>query len=306
MRKQIFKDPKNQELFDKQGFIILPFLEQMEIQKLEDFFERTHPHIPKDQFFSDSYLSDFNFKKDASEFIVSVFDRAYQNYFMNYQPFGGSFLFKSPGANSALAAHQDWTIVDENEEYALNCWVPLCDIDENNGALMILPGSHFDNFPSLRAPTLPFFFHGNEEIVQRNLVPMYVKAGMAVVLNQSVIHYSQPNTSSHVRKAITAGIKSFGAQMIFHYKVPNEDAIEVFDQEDLFLIQFENFAQEILERPKRGKFVEKKPFSHAPLSKSEMELLTQQMKRKAGYEYIQSNSKKGLLSKLIQLISRKK
>ena len=95
---------------------------------------------------------------------------------------GGAFLFKMPSENSELMMHQDWTIVDEGKYYALNVWVPLTDINEKNGALMVLPGSHFRSIQTLRAPTLPFFFSGNENILKEHLVPLYVKAGEAVIV----------------------------------------------------------------------------------------------------------------------------
>jgi len=84
--------------------------------------------------------------------------------------------------------------------------------------------------------------------------PLYVKAGEAVILNQSVVHYSVPNYSSKIRKAITAGIKSKGAPMIFHYNdlQKNDGKLEVFEMPEDFLISFDDFTKDISERPKLG------------------------------------------------------
>lgn len=141
MGKIIFKSQEHQDLFDKQGFITLPFLSRTEIEVLNKYFDDTHPNLIENGFVSGSYSSDFDYKKNASDKIVEVFTRAYEKYFINYTPFGGAFLYKTPGNQSALAAHQDWTIVNEDTDVALNCWVPLCDITTNNGPIMILPGS---------------------------------------------------------------------------------------------------------------------------------------------------------------------
>jgi len=73
MSVQIFKDKEHQQLFDKQGFIILPFLNELEIKVLIIYFDETHPVIENDVFFSDSYSSDFEFKNRASNKIVQVF-----------------------------------------------------------------------------------------------------------------------------------------------------------------------------------------------------------------------------------------
>jgi hypothetical protein len=290
MAKRIFKNELHQSLFDKQGFIVLPFINSEEVEALNLFFDELHPNLAQSGFFSGSYSSDNNYKKRASEKIVEVFNRAYQELFINYTPFGGAFLYKVPGANSELAAHQDWTILDEQKNVALNCWVPLCDVTLKNGPIMILPGSHFDNFNVIRAPTLPFFFSGEEQMVLKELLPMEVKAGTAVILNQSVIHYSPPNMGNTVRKAITAGIKSKDAQMYFHYKVPEKDELEVFEMNDDFLISFNDFANDIGKRPYLGKSIGLMPYKLPQLNGNELYAKLKEMKAKAGFAMAHSPS----------------
>jgi len=284
MAKRIFKNEAHQQLFDKQGFIVLPFINEAEVAALDKLFDELHPNLSQSGFFSGSYSSDVQYKKTASNKIVEVFNRAYQELFINYTPFGGAFLYKVPGANSELAAHQDWTILDEQKNVALNCWVPLCDVSLHNGPIMILPGSHFDNFNVVRAPTLPFFFSGSDAMVVKELLPMEVKAGTAVILNQSVIHYSPPNMSNQVRKAITAGIKSEGAQMYFHYKVPDKNELEVFEMDDDFLISFKDFANDIGKRPYLGKSIGTLPYKLPQLSGQELYAKLKEMKEGAGFE----------------------
>ncbi len=283
MSKRIFKSEEHQRIFDKQGFIVLPFITPQEVTQLDKLFDELHPQLNEGGFFSGSYSSDIIYKKKASDAIVKVFSRAYEELFVNYTPFGGAFLYKVPGTNSELCAHQDWTIVDETQHVALNCWVPLCDVTKENGALSILPGSHFDNFSVIRAPTLPFFFSGNDDLVLNELVPMEIKAGTVVILNQSVIHYSPPNNSTEIRKAITAGIKSKGAQMYFHYKMPHKEELEIFAMDDDFLISFKDFGNDIGKRPYLGKSVGFKSYKIPTLSTTELPIKISEMKAKAGF-----------------------
>lgn len=283
MSVRIFKNQAHQEQFDREGFICLPFLLDDEIKELDAFFDELHPNLRENGFFSGSYSSNFAYKQRASEKIVEVFSRAYEKTFFNFTPFGGAFLYKTPGGQSELAAHQDWTIVNEDEAIALNCWVPLCDVSIENGPIMILPGSQYTKHPVLRAPTLPFFFSGNDDLVVDELIPMEVKAGTAVVLNQSVIHYSPPNTTNTVRKAITAGVKSQGDVMRFHYKIPNEDRLEIFEEEDDFLLRFDNFIEDIAQRPKLGKPIGFMDYELPMYTRNELYELIKHMKEEAGY-----------------------
>jgi hypothetical protein len=229
--------------------------------------------------------------------------RAYSEIFINYTPFGAAFLYKVPGVNSELAAHQDWTIVDEQKNVALNCWVPLCDVTKENGALSILPGSHYDNLNVVRAPTLPFFFSGNDDMVLKELVPMEVKAGTAVILNQSVIHYSPPNNSNKIRKAITAGLKSEGAQMYFHYKVPDKNELEVFEMDDDFLISFKDFMNDIGKRPYLGNSIGFIPNKLPQLSGNELYEKLKEMKEGAGFE-MKKEAEKEKTNPLQKILSR--
>jgi hypothetical protein len=284
MSKEIFIRDDHQNLFDKQGFIVLPFIGEDEIKELNTLFDTLHPTLPQGGFFSGSYSPDFEYKKKVSDSIVKVFTASYERLFKNFTPFGGAFLFKVPGSNSELSAHQDWTIVDEREHVALNCWVPLCDVTLENGPIMILPGSQYDNYNVIRCPTLPFFFSGEEALVIKELIPMEVKAGTAVILNQSVIHYSPSNRSNKVRKAITAGVKSKGAQMHFHYKVPQEDRLEVFKMEDNFLISFNDFFNDIGKRPYLGESTGHIPYKLPQLSGNDLYEKIKEMKAKSGFE----------------------
>jgi Phytanoyl-CoA dioxygenase (PhyH) len=286
MGVRIFKDDALQALFDKQGFVIAQFIDADEVKQLNDLFDQMHPSLPQGVgFVSGSYSSDYDYKKKASDAILNVLNKHYERMFVNYQPFGAAFLFKMPSQNSELGIHQDWTIVDENQFVALNCWIPLTDINEINGGLQVLPGSQYPAYHTLRAPTIPFFFSGNEDAMVPETIPMYVKAGEAVILNQSVIHYSPPNRSDKIRKAITAGVKSNGAPMNFHYKTadPEDKKVEVFAMPEDFLISFKNFATEIFERPKMGESTGFKDYVSPVLTRSEVITLVSNLKARAGF-----------------------
>ncbi len=189
----IFISPELQAEFDEKGFVKVPFLDEKQVSYLSDYFDQLHPSLPSEGFVSGSYSSDFAYKQKVSEEIKKVFRESNERYFKDFQAFGGSFLYKVPSENSDLVLHQDWSIVEEGKAVALNCWVPLCDTKVSNGTLMVLPGSHYNNYPVLRAPTLNFFFTGKEEMLMERLIPTNAKAGEAVILNQSLVHYSHSN-----------------------------------------------------------------------------------------------------------------
>ena len=271
----IFRDSALQRRFDEQGFVKVPFINKEQITELDSLFDEMHPEVPDEGFISGSYSSDLEYKQKASDHFKRIFHDSYEKYFQNYTAFGGSFLFKVPSENSDLVLHQDWTIVDEEKAVALNCWVPLCDTNETNGTLMVVPGSHYPNFPVKRAPTLDFFFNGNDDLVREKLVPMNAKAGEAVILNQSLIHYSPPNLSGEIRKAITSGIKTKDAPMQFYFndRASQKDELDVYAMDENFLIMFDDFGKDIFLPPKHGNKVRTLPYKLPKPSREEIVVL---------------------------------
>jgi hypothetical protein len=283
----IFRDEKLQRLFDKRGFVVMPFLDAGEVSLLNQIFDDLHPDLPSGGgFVSGSYSNDLAYKRKASDEIINIYTKHFDRIFQNYQTFGAAFLYKLPSGSSELGVHQDWTIVDEEKYVALNCWVPLTDIDERNGALQVLPGSHYPAINTLRAPTIPFFFSGSEADVISETVPFYIKAGEAVILNQSVIHFSPPNRSDRIRKAITAGVKTKGAPMIFHYKNESDRVVRYQMPED-FLIRFEDFATSIFQAPVLGEKISEGPYQNPVMGQAHVRTVVRKLKNAAAPSFFQ-------------------
>lgn len=284
--KELFQDALLQEKFNKQGFVKVPFLDKEDIDELLNIFYELHPDINAKGFQSSSYSNDYKYKKECSDRVTEIFKKHFARIFKNYRTFGSAFLFKQPDTSSELPIHQDWTIVDEDKYVALNIWVPLCDTDETNGTLYVLPGSQYGIVKAIRCPTVPMFFEGNEGLMIEHSVAMNAKAGEAVILNQSIVHYSPPNKSDTIRVAITSGVMSAAPKMNFHYRsaeMKERGEIEVIEMQDDFLISFENFFEKIYERPVMGKGVGSKKYSPPVYSREELSGLLEKMEEKSGF-----------------------
>jgi len=269
----IFKNAQLQKEFDEQGFVKISLLSNEDVIQLQQLFLQYYPD-PSSDFYSSSYENDFELKKKISNEIGKIIVKNLENVFENYTWFGSAFLSKGNGSRSEMPMHQDWTIVDEKKYVALNIWTPLQDTDEENGTLEVIKGSHkWHN--SLRAPTLPFYYDGYQSKLKDILHPINTKATEAVVLNQAIIHYSKPNKTKDIRIAITTGIKTKDSPMQFHYwdkNSPNE--IELFEQDEDFLINFQNFHQSIFQRPVIGKSMGKIPYAVSKPALEEIEQYT--------------------------------
>jgi ectoine hydroxylase-related dioxygenase (phytanoyl-CoA dioxygenase family) len=99
---------------------------------------------------------------------------------------------KLPDRNGRLRVHQDPTLVDEERFTPVNVWCPLQDIDDRNGALCILPGSH-RLYRGPRATSIPPPWSPHEALIERSMTPLYLTAGSAVLFTQATLHASRPN-----------------------------------------------------------------------------------------------------------------
>ncbi len=251
----IFNDENHQKAFDENGFIKLPLLSEKDIEQLHQLFFKFHPTINENSFGASSFLHNKEKKMEIIDTLFPIFSPYFNEIFKDYTYFGSSYLFKTKGKKSDLAPHQDWSIVDEKKFVAINVWVPLIDTNEKNGTLYVVPKSQAQKQFVIRAPTVPFYFEKYYDTVKKCGIPTNAKAGEAIILNQSLIHYSSANLVDNLRIAITSGIKSKQNPMLFYYKNEHNE-IEQYEMPDDFLLDFGDFGKEIYERPKKGKFIQ--------------------------------------------------
>lgn len=250
MKEAILKNEAYQKEFDENGFVKIKLFTSSEIEDLNKLRDTYFPGDPN-AFFSSSYLNELEQKKEVSNAISNKISNAIERELTNHRLIGGAFLIKGTGPKSEMPMHQDWTIVDEQQFYAANMWIPLTETNQENGTLELLKGSHLWN-EAIRAPTLPMAFEGHQELIKPHLTSVEMELGEVILLNQATIHYSKPNLSGKVRPAITAGIISKDATLKFFYYNTEREEIEEFAQDDDFLLRIENFHEAIYKRPKIG------------------------------------------------------
>jgi hypothetical protein len=151
-----------------------------------------------------------------------------------------------------MDVHQDMTLVDESEYTGINIWCPLVDLNDNNGLLYALPESH-RFFPTYRGASLPTIYKNVYEEVKKYSTPLYLKAGKAVIFYQSILHWSKPNLSNSIRPVTNTYFTYKDARFQICYLNPTQpDKVEVFEQSDSFMTDFEQFGENIYGRPKIG------------------------------------------------------
>jgi hypothetical protein len=248
---KVFRDDALQQSFEKNGFVAVPFYTAEEVEELKALYHRLHPQDEKG-FFPSTFSKDKNYRATADAEIRRICERPMNHYLQDIKTICGSFIVKSPGPESAMCVHQDMTLVDESKFTGINIWVPLIDLTATNGVIQVLPGSH-RMYPTYRGSTIPGIYDEVSEQIKPYLESLYLKAGEAVFFDQSIIHYSDANLSDEVR--IVTNTYFTHKDAAFRTAYWNKDfgkKVELFDQADTFMTDFEQFGHNIHDRPKIG------------------------------------------------------
>ncbi len=250
MRK-VFNDEVLENKFHKDGYVVVDFISTNEVDKLRSSYdENIHKSggliSEDDAQVKDKITYDFTFidknisyKKEVFSLIVDAFESKVTSYLNHYRPIIANFIRKKTHAGE-VPLHQNWAFVDEELYTSVSIWCPLVDSNEENGTLQVVPGSH-KKFGKNRGPKIPWELESiKHDIIDNDLVPMNLKAGQAVILDDSIVHYSAINNKQELRLAIQLILVPEEVKSI-HYNIDfelNPNQIELLEVEDDFYMEF--------------------------------------------------------------------
>ena len=267
----IFRDSELQREFHENGFVIVPFISAEQIEQLFGVYKVCYPN-GVEGFFSTTFANNVEHREMVNRSIREICSEQIENLFENYKILFSSFIVKAPGENSRLIMHQDMTLVDEKRFSGINIWCPLVDLNESNGAIEVLPKSH-RFYETYRGSSIPDIYDDVKDEVVNLMQPCYLKAGEAIIFDQSIIHNSPPNLSDSERPTINTFVAHKDARIKICYwdKETYGNQIEIFEQEDDFLEKFENFGHNIFSRPTIGESLGLFPYDFPKLTVEQLE-----------------------------------
>jgi ectoine hydroxylase-related dioxygenase (phytanoyl-CoA dioxygenase family) len=254
----IFNDITLQEKFERDGYVVIPFLSGEEITQLQNLY--TQINLSDESFHSTSFHPDIAYKKTLDQQIRNVVQHKADTILVNYKPLGATFLTKINALDSAMPIHQDWTVTDEPKFFSATIWIPMQDTNLTNGAIQVIPGSQkFSD--ALRSPSLEISFTGIYDKLQQFLKLLPMKAGEAFIFNHALMHASPPNLSNHPRIAVAYGLVPDNAELYMYYAKSNQQVDKFSMPDDMFLRY-----PEVRFEPLIGKKVETIKYQVPPLT----------------------------------------
>jgi len=226
-RPTVFRRPDLEAQFERDGFVIVPFLQPAVCAAIRALFDRLESGIASG-FYSSLFSASREYKAAVDREIRAAVGDAPGVYLDGYRPLVANFVVKMPGPESDLPVHQDWNIVDETRFASVNCWFPVTRVGEREGPLMVMKGSH-RLFNELRgSPRFPSALDDLRGLIrERYLTRLEVAVGEAVIHDNRLVHASPANRSASPRVAVCLNMIPAAAEP-WHYFRGDDGTVECY------------------------------------------------------------------------------
>jgi hypothetical protein len=201
----VFADSAVEEGFSRDGYVVLPFFGPEEIEKSKALYFANHSE-PQTDYSTTAFLPDGEPRRNVRQGLEEMITPCIVDLMPGYATCVRHFMVKRghPDA-SYLPLHQDLNFSDHSVNRAVHVWIPMVDVDEHNGCLTVLPGSHLlaNHISAMGVNATPY--EPYREVFEADCrvgVPM--KAGEALFMDERTLHGSYANKSADLRIAVGA------------------------------------------------------------------------------------------------------
>ncbi len=214
----VFTNKELNETFVAKGYVIQPFLTDDDIAALFAMFNSADSKVQRG-FYASTDSGDAEYRKYVDRGIKSVLQNGQiEKYCKDYQAFYTGFITKKPASQSVVAMHTDWSIYDETHYQSLTVWCPLVDVNETNGCMHVIEGSHKITNKARGPWVKEYYTQYYPGLLNSPLLkPLPMKKGDGLFYHNALLHYSPNNKSSAERPAIIIACKPKGVECVLYY-----------------------------------------------------------------------------------------
>lgn len=253
--RRVLQDDIQQQHFEEKGYVVVNnFLTPEEVKHYYDYymgkFEKGETH--KAERYEERY-AEFTVIYAEEQFRRTIYTKLTEELvprcnqvLQSYKPIIANYIMKLPGGKGHVPLHQNWSLVNEEEFTSVSVWIALVDMGPENGMLSFVDGSHKHfRFPrgywnGQRLDNIQEYVLGNNLLEGQR-----VKAGDAIILDDSILHYSSLNQTPNTRLSMQIIMIPEESQGIyFHREHPGNDQydgeVEIFAIDEEFFFGFEH------------------------------------------------------------------
>lgn len=275
MMSSILHDTNQNSKLLSDGYIRIPNLLNIdELDFFKQLYKKWHPNDPTN-FFRSFFSKDDTYKQAVEDEIIRIIVPKLADHFNNFSCSGAMFVVKPSGPGQDIQPHQDWSFVDETKYWSLNMWLPLIDVDENNGTITFVKGSH-KFLDTYRGSGTPEVYSHLLDIAAPYFEPVPLNAGESVFFFHNILHGSTYNKMQHARVCIGVTLTQKDAPVIFYHKNNDEETTCIYKADETFYIRFFHNQSKV---PEGTVLLEKKRLLYHRLDEIEFIEKAEQAKR---------------------------
>ena len=221
----ILTDQRLDEDFKKNGYVIVGQLPEENLDRLNTIFkEDRNLHC---EGFSTTFLSsDLDTFRMVSKAIHIELQPVLKDLLIEYRPIFYCYTNKGPMGEKKtglLPMHQDISFTSETGRPSIGLWIPLVDVDDDNGSLRIIPKTHKLS-RAIRGPGTPFAGSKiSHKILELSSVAIMEKAGSIVLMDQAVYHGSLYNKGQNMRPVAVSTLLPNEQKLAYYHRVKGVD-----------------------------------------------------------------------------------
>ncbi len=247
-----------EQQLETEGYILLRnVISPQQVKQLKKLYESLHVNKHDT---NDMWNSLYNLPKGegmkASDIIQPLVLPYIESLFKSLKVMMYTYMVKNPVENTFCKLHRDYSSFDEEVFEYRNAWIPLLEVNETNGALLVVPNSHrvFDY-------CLPMF----SEWPYENMLPQLMKKtkvvhaqpGDLVIYKDRTLHGSEQNRSDATRPVLHFGLLHPDAELNYHHLNRNTNEVEIYP------VNVDFYFEKNYEEALKGKSIAKH-FVYAP------------------------------------------
>jgi phytanoyl-CoA hydroxylase len=167
----------------------------------------------------DEFFSKFGHQEKLRDIVEELQGWRYQLHYVE------SFL-KPAHCGSEVPVHQDEPFLNLMRPHFVTAWFPLDPVDEGNGTLRFILGSHkWGAMPHDLGtlPGSPYITSNAEALKAMPNVPAVLEPGDVAFFSCRLLHYSLPNRSERRRRILGVGMRGPDAG----FKMPEENSASI-------------------------------------------------------------------------------
>jgi ectoine hydroxylase-related dioxygenase (phytanoyl-CoA dioxygenase family) len=275
----LFASEKDQDDFEKNGYVLQPVLDENDIKALKDFLYSSG--IKKETDFGFYVGMDHENKSLVAEMMNKISEIALpkvKHLLKDFQLITASYVIKDPNPVGVVPPHQDWTFVDDEIKHcSVTCWIPLQDVNMQNGCLGVIKGSNkfFNSVRPSPSPQVPSPLAKHLFGIFPYMQLLEMKAGEALIFDNRTFHSSPPNITNEPRLAIGLSFAQKEATLRHYYLKPDtKDTLLKYKIDPGFFMKYDNGTLSKMYDRKEVitdyECIEELPFTWEDLSKDEI------------------------------------